>query len=105
MKQKLLQNLFGYERKETVGEIFFFRFFELFVIYWALLYAWDWGPYLSRLKDVVLPLGEGIRRLASMWPEADCRERKEQALVGTGREHSYDCGPVSESRDQMCSRI
>lgn len=56
-KQTLLQNLFDYERKETVGEIVFYRFFELFVIYWALLYAWEWGPYLSRLKDVVLPLG------------------------------------------------
>ena len=57
MIQKLLQNLFDFERQETVGEILFFRFFELFVVYFALIYAWEWGPYLSRLSDVVLPLG------------------------------------------------
>ncbi len=57
MIEKLLHNLFDYDRTETVGEIVFYRFFELFVVYWALIYAWEWGPYLSRLKDVVLPLG------------------------------------------------
>ena len=57
MIQKLLHNLFDYEREETVGEILFYRFFELLVVYFALIYAWEWGPYLSRLSDVVLPLG------------------------------------------------
>ena len=56
-KDKLLYNLFDYEREETVGEILFFRAFEVVVVYWTLLFAWEWGPYLSRLSDVVLPLG------------------------------------------------
>ena len=57
MIQKLLHNLFDYERTETTGEILFYRLFELVVIYHAIKYAWRWGPYLSRLGDVVLPLG------------------------------------------------
>lgn len=57
MIQKLLTNLFDYEREETVGEILFYRFFELVIVYWTIKYAWRWGPYLSRLKDTVLPLG------------------------------------------------
>ena len=54
---KLLQNLFGFERKETVGEILFYRLFELFLIFWVIKYAWRWGLYMLRLEDVVLPLG------------------------------------------------
>jgi len=57
MIQKLLKNLFDFEREETVGEILFYRFFELVIVYWTINYAWRWGPYLSRLKDTVLPLG------------------------------------------------
>ena len=57
MIQKLLHNLFDYEREETTGELLFYRFFELVVIYHTIKYAWRWGPYLSRLGDVVLPLG------------------------------------------------
>ena len=57
MIQKLLYNLFDFEREETVGEILFYRFFELVVVYWTIEYAWRWGPYLGRLSDTVLPLG------------------------------------------------
>ena len=57
MIQKLLYNLFDFEREETVGEILIYRFFELVVVYWTIKYAWRWGPYMSRLKDTVLPLG------------------------------------------------
>ena len=57
MIEKLLKNLFDFEREETAGEILIYRFFELVVVYWTINYAWRWGPYLSRLKDTVLPLG------------------------------------------------
>ncbi|MFQ5568192.1 MAG: hypothetical protein ACE5G0_00870 [Rhodothermales bacterium] len=57
MKQKLLTNLFDFEREESVGEIIFYRLFELVVVYLTIRYAWRWGPYLGRLSDVVLPLG------------------------------------------------
>ncbi len=57
MIQKLLHNLFDFEREETAGEILFYRFFELVIVYWTIKYAWQWGPYLDRLRDIVLPLG------------------------------------------------
>ena len=57
MIQKLLYNLFDFEREETAGEILFYRFFEMVVVYWTIKYAWRWGPYLDRLSDVVLPPG------------------------------------------------
>ena len=55
--RKLLQNLFDFERRETVGEIIFYRCFELVVVYYTIKYAWRWGPYMERLSDIVLPLG------------------------------------------------
>jgi len=56
-KDTLLRNLFGFEREETVGEILFYRIFELVILYWTIKYAWRWGPYMDRLGDIVLPLG------------------------------------------------
>ncbi len=57
MWQKLLHNLFDFEREETTGEIVVYRIFELVVVYWTIEYAWRCGPYMERLGDVVLPLG------------------------------------------------
>ncbi|MEX2639243.1 MAG: hypothetical protein WD266_01060, partial [Balneolales bacterium] len=53
----ILQNLFDYERPETRGERLFFRIFELVIIYFAVSFAWQWGLYMERLNEVVLPLG------------------------------------------------
>lgn len=57
MIRNLLHNLFDFEREETVGEIIFYRVFELVIVYWTIKYAWRWGPYMERLSDIVLPLG------------------------------------------------
>ena len=50
-------NLFDLDRRETVGEILFYRLFELVMLYWIVLFAWEWGFYIQKIGDVVLPLG------------------------------------------------
>jgi hypothetical protein len=54
---RLITQLFDYERRETIGEILFYRAFELMIMYWVVSFAWKWGLYIQRLGDVVLPLG------------------------------------------------
>lgn len=53
----LSQELFDYDREETTGEIVFFKLFELFIGVSAIHMAWDWGLYILRISDIVLPLG------------------------------------------------
>ena len=53
----LSKELFDYDREETTGELLFFKFFELFVGVSAIHMAWDWGFYILRISDIVLPLG------------------------------------------------
>ncbi|MEL7834881.1 hypothetical protein [Fodinibius sp. Rm-B-1B1-1] len=50
-------NLFKTDKKPTKGEALFFKIFELFVIVFVLKYAWQWGPYIQQIGEVVLPLG------------------------------------------------
>lgn len=57
MNLKLADNLFDYDREETPGEVIFFKLFELFILYGVIRLAWDWGFYIPRISDVVLPLG------------------------------------------------
>ena len=54
---RLLRHLFDFERTETPGERIFYRLFEAMVLYWTLNFAWEWGFYILRIQDVVLPLG------------------------------------------------
>lgn len=54
---KFIEQLFGFEREETPGEVIFFRVFELFVAVYTVKLAWDWGLYTLRISDIVLPLG------------------------------------------------
>lgn len=54
---KLLPELFDFERETTRGEVWFYRIFEIFIIYWVLYFAWNWGFYILKIGDVVLPLG------------------------------------------------
>lgn len=53
----LLENLFKPESPGTVGTKIYYLAFELFTIIYTAKYAWEWGFYLQRLSDVVLPLG------------------------------------------------
>ena len=53
----LIHRLFDFERNESVGEVLFYRVFELIVMYWVVFFAWKWGLYIQRLGDIVLPLG------------------------------------------------
>ncbi len=53
----LLRNLFDFERADTSGERLFFRIFEVVVLYFILSFAWEWGVYILKISDVVLPLG------------------------------------------------
>ncbi|MEM8486833.1 MAG: hypothetical protein AAF564_14870 [Bacteroidota bacterium] len=51
------RELFDFEREETQGELVFFKLFELFIMGSAIHMAWDWGFYILRISDLVLPLG------------------------------------------------
>lgn len=53
----LIDRLFDFERDESIGEVLFYRVFELVIMYWVLFFAWKWGLYIQRIGDVVLPLG------------------------------------------------
>lgn len=56
--EKLSFQLFEPNRDQTPGEIIFFKLFELFVIYYTIRFAWEWGLYTEfRNTDVVLTLG------------------------------------------------
>lgn len=57
MMDRLMRMLFQPDRKETPGEVLFFRFFELVMVGWALVFGWEWGLYIPNISDVVLPLG------------------------------------------------
>ena len=52
------RQLFEPERKVTIGELLFFKLFELFVIGYTIKFSWEWGFYTQlRNVEVVLPLG------------------------------------------------
>ncbi|MEX0684455.1 MAG: hypothetical protein WD098_00505 [Balneolales bacterium] len=53
----LFRNLFEFEKPESRGEYIFFKIFELFIVYFAVKHAWEWGLYVERISDIVLPLG------------------------------------------------
>lgn len=53
----LMQNLFEFDNPDSVGVKLYLRLFELFSVCYTLVYAWDWGFYILRISDVVLPLG------------------------------------------------
>ncbi|MFW6347237.1 MAG: hypothetical protein ACOC2C_01335 [Cyclonatronaceae bacterium] len=57
MLQYLSQNLFDFNKKETPGEVIFFKIFELFIVAQVIYHAFYWGLYVSRISEVVLPLG------------------------------------------------
>lgn len=53
----LLQNLFEFKEPDSIGVKLYLRLFELFSVIYTLIYAWEWGYYILRISDVVLPLG------------------------------------------------
>lgn len=57
IKDRLAKELFEPNREETKGEILFFRLFEIFVMSYVIKLSWEWGYYMIRNSEVVLPLG------------------------------------------------
>ncbi|MEX0904333.1 MAG: hypothetical protein WD604_01450 [Balneolaceae bacterium] len=56
--EKIGVQLFEPDRPRTAGELIFFKVFELFIIFYTIKYAWEWGSYTAlRNAEVVLPLG------------------------------------------------
>lgn len=56
--KKIGDQLFEPDRNISPGELVFFKIFELFIIFYVIKYAWEWGFYAElRNADVVLPLG------------------------------------------------
>ena len=54
---KIWENIFGFDREETIGERLFFRVYELFVIYFSIKYAWFWVDEMQVNQTVKFPLG------------------------------------------------
>lgn len=54
---RLFYNLFDWKHPDSFGVRAFLRLFELFTAAYTLVYAWDWGFYIGKIQDVVLPLG------------------------------------------------
>ncbi len=56
--EKIGYELFEPDRETTHGELIFFRFFELFIIVYAIKFSWEWAIYTQlRNVEVVRPLG------------------------------------------------
>lgn len=56
--EKFGNQLFEPKRSQTAGEAIFFKLFELFVVFYTIKFAWEWGVYTaSRNVEVVLELG------------------------------------------------
>ncbi len=55
--ERLRRQLFPFERLASEGELLFFRVFEALVCIWTIQFAWEWAPFIQRIKTVVLPLG------------------------------------------------
>ncbi|WP_234573096.1 hypothetical protein [Rhodohalobacter sp. 614A] len=56
--EKIADQLFEPNRSVSPGELWFFKFFELFIVSYVIKYAWEWGFYAQlRNFEVVLPLG------------------------------------------------
>lgn len=56
--EKIGNELFEPNRNVSPGELWFFKFFELFIVSYVIKYAWEWGFYAQlRNFEVVLPLG------------------------------------------------
>jgi len=56
--EKIGNQLFEPGRDQTPGEVVFFKLFELFVVFYTIKFAWEWGIYTEmRNIEVVLPLG------------------------------------------------
>lgn len=55
--KSLLRNLFEFENPDSAGVKTYLRLFELFTAVYTVIYAWEWGNYILRISDVVLPLG------------------------------------------------
>lgn len=56
--EKIGDQLFEPNREVTPGELIFFKFFELFILFYTLKFSWNWGLYAKlHNSEVVLPLG------------------------------------------------
>jgi hypothetical protein len=53
----ITENLFGKPDQLTSAHRFYFKLFELYIVYETINLAWEWGLYTLKISDVVLPLG------------------------------------------------
>ena len=53
----MYRNLFPFEEVETRGKFYAFKMVELIVLLFTIKFAYDWGFYIQRIGEVVLPLG------------------------------------------------
>lgn len=55
--KNIAANLFQPGREYTAGQQIFYRLFELFVTIYVIKFSWQWGIYMQRNTEVILPLG------------------------------------------------
>lgn len=53
----LLQRLFAFERAETRGDRLHAKLFELFLLQYAVRWAWEWGLFIQKIPSVIVPQG------------------------------------------------
>jgi hypothetical protein len=51
------QNLFERDEDIHVGHTYFFKLFELFILWQTIKHAFEWGYYTLKIQDVILTLG------------------------------------------------
>lgn len=54
---KLIRNLFPFDAPESDGDRLFYRLLELFIVAYTIRFMWEWGAYIPKIEEVVLPLG------------------------------------------------
>jgi hypothetical protein len=54
-----LQQLFGFDRAESRGSRVHAKLFELFLLQYAVRWAWEWGLFIRKIPAVVAPQGLG----------------------------------------------
>lgn len=57
MIDRLMHELFPFDEQESDGERLYYRLLELFIVAFTIKFAWEWGAYIPKIEEVVLPLG------------------------------------------------
>lgn len=91
---RLGYHLFDFDRRETRGEIVFFKLFEAVAVGILLYQLWNWAFYIETISDVVMPLGlanylDVTFMFDSLWPYVNGAAITSLLLAGYLRLHRW----------------